>query len=87
VRMHHAVLIWDPPKDTSPKDQMPIAGYGVVGSKERGSGRMSANRNVWSAALPQAKSDVTGWSAQMYTAFVGVNHSWPGWNVLRSFPD
>jgi tetratricopeptide (TPR) repeat protein len=34
---------------------------------------MSANRNVWSAALPQAKSDVTSWSAQMYTAFVGVN--------------
>jgi hypothetical protein len=45
-----------------------------------------ANRNVWSAALPQAKSDVTGWSAQMYAAFVGVNHSWPGWNALRSFP-
>ena len=22
----------------------------------------------------------------MYTAFVGVNHSWPGWNALRSFP-
>jgi hypothetical protein len=44
------------------------------------------NQNVWSAALPQAKSDVTGWSAQMYTAFVGVNHSWPGWNALRSFP-
>ncbi len=43
----------------------------------------SANRNVWSAALPQAKSEsVTGWSAQMYTAFVGVNHSWPGWNAL-----
>ena len=36
-------------------------------------GELSANRNVWSAALPQAKSDVTGWSAQMYTAFVGVN--------------
>ena len=25
-----------------------------------------------------------GWSAQMYTAFVGVDHSWPGWNALRS---
>src|SRR5713101_7676953 len=46
-----------------------------------------ANRNVWSAATPQAKcEDVTSWSAQMYTAFVGVNHSWPGWNALRSFP-
>src|SRR5882724_12487659 len=43
-------------------------------------------RNVWSAALPQAKSDVTSWSAKMYTAFVGVNHSRPGWNALRSFP-
>ena len=43
--------------------------------------------NVWSAASPQAKcEDVTGWSAQMYSAFVGVNHSWPGWNALRSFP-
>src|SRR5712664_5026672 len=30
--------------------------------------------------------DVTSWSALMYTAFVGVNHSWPGWNALRSFP-
>src|SRR5579859_3938056 len=29
---------------------------------------------------------VTGWSAQMYTAFVGVDHSWPGWNALRSLP-
>jgi hypothetical protein len=29
---------------------------------------------------------MTGWSAQMYTAFVGVDHSWPGWNALRSFP-
>jgi hypothetical protein len=47
----------------------------------------STNRNVWSAASPQAKcEDVTSWSAQMYTAFVGVNHSWPGWNALRSFP-
>jgi hypothetical protein len=48
--------------------------------------RPESIRNVGSAALPQAKSDVTGWSAQMYTAFVGVNHSWPGWNALRSFP-
>jgi hypothetical protein len=32
------------------------------------------------------KMRVTGWSAQMYTAFVGVDHSWPGWNALRSFP-
>src|SRR6266852_6233609 len=48
---------------------------------------LSANRNVWSAASPQAKcEDVTSWSAQMYTAFVGVNHSWPGWNALRSSP-
>jgi hypothetical protein len=30
--------------------------------------------------------DATSWSAQMYTAFVGVNHSWPGWNALRSSP-
>ncbi len=46
-----------------------------------------ANRNVWFAASPQAKCEsVTGWSAQMYTAFVGVDHSWPGWNALRSFP-
>src|SRR5258707_15447443 len=44
-------------------------------------------RDVWSAASPQAKcEDVTSWSAQMYTAFVGVNHSWPGWNALRSLP-
>src|SRR6266404_2955426 len=42
-------------------------------------------RNVWSAASPQAKfEDATSWSAQMYTAFVGVDHSWPGWNALRS---
>src|SRR6266404_5764124 len=47
----------------------------------------SLPRHVWSAASPQAKcEDVTRWSAQMYTAFVGVNHSWPGWNALRSFP-
>src|SRR5216684_4362628 len=40
---------------------------------------------VWSAASPQAKfEDATSWSAQMYTAFVGVDHSWPGWNALRS---
>jgi hypothetical protein len=32
------------------------------------------------------KMRVTGWSAQMYTAFVGVDHSWPGWNAMRSFP-
>src|SRR6266404_7371607 len=44
-----------------------------------------AYRNVWSAASPQAKfEDATSWSAQMYTAFVGVDHSWPGWNALRS---
>src|SRR6266851_2488525 len=43
--------------------------------------------HVWSAASPQANcEDVTSWSAQMYTAFVGVNHSWPGWNALRSLP-
>ena len=30
--------------------------------------------------------DATSWSAQMYTAFVGVDHSWPGWNTLRSLP-
>src|SRR5579859_7263282 len=48
---------------------------------------LRADRNVWSAASPQAKcEDVTSWSAQMYSAFVGVNHSWPGWNALRSFP-
>src|SRR6266404_1072439 len=42
-------------------------------------------RIVWSAASPQAKfEDATSWSAQMYTAFVGVDHSWPGWNALRS---
>jgi len=44
------------------------------------------NRNVWSAALPQAKSDVTGWSAQMYAAFVGVNHSWPDGMRCALFP-
>src|SRR5712664_4888299 len=38
---------------------------------------------LWSAASPQAKfEDATSWSAQMYTAFVGVDHSWPGWNAL-----
>jgi hypothetical protein len=34
-------------------------------------------RNVWSAALSQAKNEVTGWSAQMYSAFVGAQGSWP----------
>jgi hypothetical protein len=33
-------------------------------------------RNVWSAALSQAKNEVTGWSAQMYLAFVGAQGSW-----------
>jgi integrase len=42
--------------------------------------------NVWSAALSQAKSDLTGWSAQMYSTFGGVYDSWPGWNALRSLP-
>jgi tetratricopeptide (TPR) repeat protein len=37
----------------------------------------NANRNVWSAALSQAKNEVTGWSAQMYSAFVGTQGSWP----------
>ncbi len=41
--------------------------------------------NVWSAALSQAKSDLTGWSAQMYSTFSGVYDSWPGWNALRLF--
>jgi hypothetical protein len=35
------------------------------------SGRRT-NRNVWSAALSQAKNEVTGWSAQVYSAFVGA---------------
>jgi len=39
--------------------------------------RSSANRNVWSAALSQAKNEVTGGSAQMYSAFVGAQGSWP----------
>jgi hypothetical protein len=30
------------------------------------------------------KVGVTGRSAQMYTAFDGVDYSWPGWNALRS---
>jgi len=52
-----------------------------------GWGKPPKRRNVWSTASPQAKcEDVTSWSAQMYTAFVGVNHSWPGWNALRSLP-
>ncbi len=42
--------------------------------------------NVWSAALSQAKSDLTGWSAQMYSTFSGVYDSWPGWNALRPLP-
>jgi integrase len=42
--------------------------------------------NVWSAALSQAKSEVTGWSAQMYSTFGGVYYSWPGWNALRPLP-
>ena len=42
--------------------------------------------NVWSAALLQAKSEEIGWSAQMYSAFSGVCHSWPGWNALRPLP-
>jgi integrase len=42
--------------------------------------------NVWSAALSQAKSEVTGWSAQMYSTFGGVWDSWPGWNALRPLP-
>jgi hypothetical protein len=33
------------------------------------------------------KVKVAGWSAQMYTAFVGVMCSWPGWNALRSVPN
>ena len=32
------------------------------------------------------KMKVTGWSAQMYTAFDGDLDSWPGWNALRSAP-
>ena len=32
------------------------------------------------------KMKVASWSAQMYTAFVGVLDSWPGWNALRSAP-
>jgi integrase len=42
--------------------------------------------NVWSAALSQAKSEETGWSAQMYSTFGGVYCSWPGWNALRPLP-
>jgi hypothetical protein len=30
------------------------------------------------------KVRVTGWSTQMYTAFVGATSPWPGWNALRS---
>jgi hypothetical protein len=32
---------------------------------------MRAGANVWSAAVPQVKSGVAGWSAQMYSALVG----------------
>jgi integrase len=42
--------------------------------------------NVWSAALSQAKSELTGWSAQMYSTFGGVYDSWPGWNAPRPRP-
>jgi integrase len=42
--------------------------------------------NVWSAALSQAKSELTGWSAQMYSTFGGVHDSWPGWNAPRPRP-
>jgi integrase len=42
--------------------------------------------NVLSAALSQAKSELTGWSAQMYSTFGGVYDSWPGWNAPRPRP-
>ena len=42
--------------------------------------------NVWSAALSQAKSDLTVWPAQMYSTFGGVYDSGPGWNALRPLP-
>jgi ligand-binding sensor domain-containing protein len=38
---------------------------------------MSAGVNVWSAAFPQAKSELAGWSAQLYTTFDGEDFSWP----------
>src|SRR6266852_5670656 len=43
-------------------------------SRKSASHVTSRNRNVWSAASPQAKfEDATSWSAQMYTAFVGAS--------------
>ena len=42
--------------------------------------------NVWSAALAQAKSELTTWSAQMYSTSGGVCDSGPGWNALRPLP-
>ena len=42
--------------------------------------------NVWSAALSQAKSELTTWSAQMYSTSGGVCDSGPGWNALRPLP-
>jgi hypothetical protein len=44
-----------------------------------------ANRNVGPATLPSAKGeDVTGWSAQMYTTFAGMNHPRPGWKTTET---
>ena len=60
--------------------------YTTRSSLDLHSNNPRSTRNVWSAAFPQAKSEVTGWSAQMYTAFVGVRCSWPGWNALRCCP-
>jgi hypothetical protein len=54
----------------------------IVGHPE-----LRAIRNVWSAAILQAKNeDDRIWSARMYPAFVGVAISWPEWNALRSRP-
>jgi hypothetical protein len=36
--------------------------------------------NVWSAALSQAKNEVMGWSAQMYSAFVGAQGGYAEWS-------